>query len=219
MQGAPRTGNHSANLKSVPDGSGGYTGGILYRNYVGNQKPLILAGYWRGTFASDFFGQFHIRINVYDSSHNIIGSGDAYSPMATNLPNWTSFSLTVNYTSSDPPASVDIWIVLNSLQAAVNSFIDDLSLTYDVGIHEINDVNLFSYSPNPTTNELVVSSLDFGDKSEIEIYNVLGEKVLTQQQTTNVKQQIVDVSQLPSGIYFISVKTSRGTSSAKFVKE
>jgi hypothetical protein len=57
------------------------------------------------------------------------------------------------------------------------------------GIAEENySVETIYISPNPAFNELTVSSGQEAVK-EIEIYSVLGEKVFSQQQTTNNKQQ------------------------------
>ena len=79
-----------------------------------------------------------------------------------------------------------------------------------------NEVKIF---PNPATSELRIENAALKIK-EIEIYSVLGKKVYSQQpQTSNLKPQTIDVSQLPSGIYFVRVKTDKGISAAKFVKE
>jgi alpha-tubulin suppressor-like RCC1 family protein len=73
--------------------------------------------------------------------------------------------------------------------------------------------------PNPVTTELVVRSSELGDINEIIIYNPLGEKVF-QSHVSNLTSQIsVDVSQLPSGIYFIRVKTDKGIRTKNFVKQ
>ena len=71
--------------------------------------------------------------------------------------------------------------------------------------------------PNPVTNELRIQSAELKIE-EMEIHNVMGELIL-EQQTTNNKQQTFDVSLLPSGIYFVKVKTDKGMGAAKFVKQ
>jgi len=76
-----------------------------------------------------------------------------------------------------------------------------------------------SLSPNPATNEITIHSGTF-NVQRIEIINVLGERVYDQQLSTlNFELQTVDVSQLPSGIYFVKVKGEAGERVAKFVKE
>src|SRR5205823_2320628 len=101
VQGAPRTGSYSANLKTVPDGSGGYAEGILAFDYTGNLKPLVLSGFWKGNF-SDITTFFTIWINVKDTAGNTIANDNFYAPNS-NLSTWTSFTHTINYTSSALP--------------------------------------------------------------------------------------------------------------------
>jgi hypothetical protein len=92
-------------------------------------------------------------------------------------------------------------------------------------LHIRNDI--ITLYPNPATNELVVNSSELGNNAELSIYNVFGELIF-KQQTTNAdasvstfgnKLQTVDISQLPSGIYFVRLKTEEGIRVAKFVKE
>jgi hypothetical protein len=81
-----------------------------------------------------------------------------------------------------------------------------------VGISEFN-LSSFSLYPNPATNqlsidtELVINNLSIVD---------LTGKTIT---TTNQPTKLVDVSNLPSGIYFINVTTDENTITKKFVKQ
>ena len=75
--------------------------------------------------------------------------------------------------------------------------------------------------PNPVTDEFAIYGLQF-TVSEIEIYNLLGEKVYSQQpQVANLKSQTlsVDVTRLKSGVYFVKVKGERENRVAKFMKQ
>src|SRR5436853_7815723 len=57
-------------------------------------------------------------------------------------------------------------------------------------------------SPNPATSELRIQNAELRIEN-IEIYNPLGEKVF-QSHISNLTSQIsIDISQLPSGIYFL----------------
>ncbi len=60
-----------------------------------------------------------------------------------------------------------------------------------IGVEEENIISALNIFPNPTTNEL--------------LYNTVGEVVLNYQLSTINYQLSVDVSQLPPGIYFITV--------------
>jgi hypothetical protein len=68
-----------------------------------------------------------------------------------------------------------------------------------------NTSEIFIY-PNPAKNELVVQSSEFGDRDEITIYDAIGEKLLSRKPAARSQKQIIDVSTLPRGIYFIKIK-------------
>ncbi len=79
--------------------------------------------------------------------------------------------------------------------------------------------NTITISPNPVTGELKIQNAKFKIEN-IEVYNTLGEKILSQRLAANNQKQIViDVSGLPPGIYFVKVKGENGDGVAKFVKE
>lgn len=78
-----------------------------------------------------------------------------------------------------------------------------------------NEIAIF---PNPVTNQFTIN-VQFTILG-IGIYNMLGEKIFNQQLTANSQQQItVDASSLAPGIYIVKVKSDKGESVAKFVKQ
>jgi hypothetical protein len=100
--------------------------------------------------------------------------------------------------------------------AAIDNFMISESKPTGIENNTTEDISVF---PNPAASELIVRSSDFGDNSELTIYNVFGELIL-RQQTTNIKQQTVDVSQLASGLYFAEVLLTNGTlKRIRFIKE
>jgi PKD repeat protein len=81
-------------------------------------------------------------------------------------------------------------------------------------INEVIDVNTeFLIYPNPTSHQLtIVSELEL---NQINILNITGQKV----KTITTQFNTIDVSELPSGIYFIELITDEKTITQKFVKE
>jgi len=77
--------------------------------------------------------------------------------------------------------------------------------------------------PNPVKELLIVSYWSSGKEGSIEIYNVLGEKVYSEQlhpdAPTNAKSQIINCKSFISGIYFIKVANEKMNWIGKFVKE
>ncbi|MCB9426661.1 MAG: T9SS type A sorting domain-containing protein [Flavobacteriales bacterium] len=74
----------------------------------------------------------------------------------------------------------------------------------------------FSVSPNPTQGMVTIESKDGLAIQSIEIYNLRGQLVLSIPQ---VVQNSFDVSKLSKGIYIVNVKTDKGVSTTKLVKE
>lgn len=82
------------------------------------------------------------------------------------------------------------------------------------GINKPGKQSSFSVFPNPSTNniEIVVSK-----KSIIEIFNIQGQTV--KKIHADKDHSCIDVSALPGGVYVVEVKTEKGVSVGKFVKE
>jgi len=88
-----------------------------------------------------------------------------------------------------------------------------------LGIKEINNnADNIAVYPNPVTNTLTID-IPQAAGGNISIYNLLGEEVYS---TTNNKPQTtnnIDVSAFPGGMYIVEVKTDKGVSENKFIKE
>ncbi len=72
----------------------------------------------------------------------------------------------------------------------------------------------FGIAPNPVESSFTIESIDDLEIIKIEIYNTLGQKV----RTVNPKDTLIDVSELSSGVYFITLTNKSGTQKQKFLK-
>jgi hypothetical protein len=102
------------------------------------------------------------------------------------------------------------------------------TLTVDTTVTEVNDIWAFlsgvsnmlqpTYTvfPNPVQNTLFIRNLEKTDR--IEIYNMVGQKVKTIENISTPEVNI-DATVLKGGVYFISVYTSRGVMTSKFIKK
>lgn len=88
----------------------------------------------------------------------------------------------------------------------------------DVSTKENNTVT-FSLSPNPSSQFLTIKmdSKHIVRNTITIIYDILGQKVLAQ--TLNQGTETIDISDLPSGVFFLSVSVGGGWQVSKFVKE
>ena len=91
-----------------------------------------------------------------------------------------------------------------------------ISSQSSVGLDAFLQNEMLNIFPNPVSEQLSVISYSLtGTAGAISIYNVIGEKVLEVTSEANVKgsEATIDISVLPSGIYFLQT----GTASAKFI--
>ena len=64
-------------------------------------------------------------------------------------------------------------------------------------------------------NKLTVGSSEFGDKSEITIYSIRGEKIFSQKLIAESRHQDIDISGWTPGVYFVCLKTMQSASVKK----
>lgn len=90
-----------------------------------------------------------------------------------------------------------------------------------VGINQITLSDSMNIQPNPTNSILSVQLPVMNElrQQEIKIYNEVGE--LVSQSTININGSVltIDVSQFASGIYLLSLETTKGVYRSKFIKE
>ena len=80
--------------------------------------------------------------------------------------------------------------------------------TAGVSSQQLENVNMY---PNPVENKLFINSKETLNK--VEIFNLLGKKVLS---TTNTKS--IDVSSLSKSVYLVKISSDKGISTKKLVK-
>ena len=88
------------------------------------------------------------------------------------------------------------------------------STTSQAGVSENNFEGLTIY-PNPSSNGIF--TLDLGNltsKTTFTIYNIIGETILTKEIVSCNKQNI-DISNLPTGSYFINITNDKSTTTRK----
>lgn len=73
-----------------------------------------------------------------------------------------------------------------------------------------------SIYPNPFANQFLVSFKP-SDKTTVEVYNLLGGRVLTQHITTHLT--LLDLSNQPNGVYFVRVIDGKEVLTRKVVKQ
>lgn len=86
-----------------------------------------------------------------------------------------------------------------------------LNCSGSVNIHENEENNLFLY-PNPSKGRVFINSpMQY---SNISIYNIVGEEISLNKKRT---QNMLDISNLSNGIYFINLNTEKGIITKKII--
>jgi len=103
-------------------------------------------------------------------------------------------------------------IVNNGETATFDMFIAKLSNA--TGINEINSSSKIEIYPNPASNTL---SINAPQHSAIGILNIQGKLIISM--AANSNSTTIDISSLPTGVYFVKAVTGKGVVTKKFIKE
>jgi hypothetical protein len=75
------------------------------------------------------------------------------------------------------------------------------------------NLNLIIY-PNPTNGTLTIDTKISFEKIKVSIYTIMGQKIFSSQ-----NQIAVDFSELPTGIYFVSINIDGKTKTERIIKK
>lgn len=91
------------------------------------------------------------------------------------------------------------------------------STSENCGSLSVTDFTTFKLSiyPNPTSNNLNISSATNLDKANYQIVDVLGKTVIS----GRLEYETINVSSLSNGIYFLKVSNNSATQTIKFIKK
>jgi hypothetical protein len=91
-----------------------------------------------------------------------------------------------------------------------------LNFTSSLGLDNKNFANEIAIYPNPVDTVLNIKNAENLVDASFNIVNVLGQTVL---KSTNVSKNAIDVSNLSSGVYILSVSSEDGAKQFKFYKK
>jgi uncharacterized repeat protein (TIGR01451 family) len=84
-----------------------------------------------------------------------------------------------------------------------------------LGMNEKENAGAISISPNPASDEVRLRFTDVASGSEVSLVDMMG-KIIATQLVTN-EAAVMNVSQLPAGMYMIHVKSAKGTTQQKLL--
>ena len=90
---------------------------------------------------------------------------------------------------------------------------DEVNIYAYTDVEEVQKIIDFKAFPNPTSDKINISFETTNQNSEItfNLVNVIGQTIKTQTVNANQNQLVFDVSELPTGIYFLNATSDIGT--------
>ncbi len=76
--------------------------------------------------------------------------------------------------------------------------------------------SLLAY-PNPSTDQITIRTSSFQDNSQLSIMNLTGQELISQQLSES--KMVIDISSLPSGVYFVRLINDKTVEVGKIIKQ
>ena len=87
-----------------------------------------------------------------------------------------------------------------------------------VGIESPSDAVSFTLSPNPAKGPVAVRA-DIWEPYSVAVRDEQGREVLRRKLAAGTRTLMIDVADYPSGIYFVTLTTAKGTGTKRLVVE
>ncbi len=147
--------------------------------------------------------QSHVSVSFFEMPLQIRLSGSSGQ----------THDVVVNNTTNGEEFIVSVPFVVTGVTFDPNKHIVSKNNTATLGNESFDINNAVSVYPVPAENELTIQFPNNIALNKVEIYNNLGQLV-----TTDYKN-IVNTSQLSSGVHFLKIETSEGVFHKKFIKK
>ncbi len=191
------------------------------------QRPQYFTGKWQHMIYGSSQGSLFVKLTRWNTSTNmretIATASQTLSGMAMS---WANFSITFNYVNGNAPDTCIIILKASGTNPTANDYlwVDNLAFTGTVaGIEEANAfLNNISIYPNPTSN-VVSIDVDFksAQQTTIELLDINGKLISSKQISIpqGKSKQMLDVTNVSKGTYFVNMKTSIGKETKKIIVE
>lgn len=184
-------------------------------------RPVSFGGWFRFDPVNADTAFFTVTLTKWNSgtgSSDVVGTSQA--SIATTSGSFVNLEIPFQYGSTEVPDTVLILIGSGTdagPQEGSALYVDDLYYTYPQGIQDAGEFGVSVY-PNPTLNTIRIGNDNGLRFKQANIFSVDGKLMLNG--TIANRASIIDVSGLPTGVYFLQLESMEGQMMMqKFVKE
>ena len=179
---------------------------------------------YKYTISSD--GNIYCAINLYNDwtwAEKIVDGSLSPAPAGTDMTGSFSFTIPEGTTpTSDLTSPYNYKLVIELSNSSWNwlaGAYPTTQINFTASTASVNSVDLLLNNlkifPNPVKNKIQLKGVNKLNGSKVRITNILGKEVLKSQLNT----EEIDVSQLNSGIYILSITSEKRFKNFKFIKE
>ena len=150
-----------------------------------------------------------------------VGDSQSAAGQATVVQSYTNSSAaaytTHTATFTAPTSGIYYFGIHNNTPQATTEtflFLDSISLTTNLSSND-NELSVFSIYPNPVSNVLTISNTKNVEIKSVTITDINGRVVKNQQGALTQ----INVSDLNSGAYFVTIEAAEGKTTKKFIKQ
>ena len=154
--------------------------------------------------------RLHDSYNTGNSTYYTVDAMYAYS---TDGVNWSNFYDDVTESFFTVGGSTVYFCVMPYFEGKTGTYLLDIQVAPTTGIDESEDSS-FSIYPNPVKDVLNINCKDI---KQVSLFNVVGQKIESYRTEGNDKVQI-DLSGLPSGVYFLQAVNQGHNLTRRIVK-
>jgi hypothetical protein len=176
---------------------GSVSGGIAF-----NSRPKSLTGF----YIHPTFGDAPLVAVMFfrHNGSNLDTLGGGKITLSDSTTSYKQFVINLSYKSESEPDLMNIVISTDANHPGSTLLIDNLQFNYgsDVITNPFNNSNNIKIYPNPANDFLIIENNQFSGSFQINILDILGTKVCDY--TVNSGSNMIDLSNLKSGVYFIS---------------
>ncbi len=151
----------------------------------------------------------------FDSAGSPLGGqafpngGDDYMYLATDNYNNIIYGLDLGYENMILGSDTVYMQSSVESEAAIKFSIGTSCNSIETSVGTIRKINEIKVFPNPSNGQFTLSLSNFSEKFNVEIYNIMGQKVYSQLSTFN-SQVSINLSSQPNGVYLYRVITENG---------